>query len=132
MKDNVIDFVGIRNKKIKESQKPVISSYSIDIDDLCEEITADVLVYLNEEGFLDIEDEAVESAYSIDIAFLYESMKSLIYKTDNMYHPLQYVAYSVFDLYEENEKAQMSFDFPEQNDDPQISFDFTEIVDIQD
>ena len=118
MKDNIVDFVSIRNKKIEKEKQPKLTSYTIELaDELCGEITEDLLLYLDEEGILDINTANETDFYTNDISFFYETLKSLIYKSDNEYHPFQNMAYTLFEL-DQNEE-----------DSSQLCFEFYEMVD---
>jgi hypothetical protein len=46
-----------------------------------------------------------------DISFLYETMKSLIYKMNDVYHPIQEFSYSLYSPMMCNDSSQMDFDF---------------------
>lgn len=108
--NNVYDFIAIKKRKQKEKEPGVtLTSYSIEvIDELCQDVTSDILSFLMEENILP---DDFSDSYTSDIALLYESLKSFVYNTDNSYHPLQTMAYTLYDFDDGEEEKQLCFDF---------------------
>lgn len=103
--NNVIQFPKIKREK---------SSVDLDyLEFLTEDITQDLVEFLYDEGY-DVSDQA----YIFEVSMMYESLKSLLYKMNNEYHPMQKFANNVYSAFYDRDKdeeievpVQLEFDF---------------------
>lgn len=107
---NVIPFP---KKKKEESSVTVDLEY---LDFLTDELTQDIAEFLHDDGF-DVGNEN----YIFEVSMLYESIKSLLYKMSNVYHPMQKFANNVYSPFYDTTTGE-EIDTPEQ-----LEFDFGDL-----
>jgi len=103
---NVIQFP----KKKKEDESSVDVEY---IDFLTDELTQDIAEFLHDDGY-----NIGNDNYIFEVSMMYESIKSLLYKMSNLYHPMQKFANNVYSPFydtttgeEVNPPEQLELDF---------------------
>ena len=105
--NNVIEFpLDRRFEQMAIADGFAVYSVSESAEIETEEFLSELLSEMHKSAY-DIADEK----FVYDISFLYETMKSLLYKMNDVYHPLQ----------DFSEKLYCDVDYP---DSPQLEFDF--------
>lgn len=101
--NNVIQFP---KKKDRQKYSP---NFDVEyLDFLTEDITEDFLEFLLDEGY-----QIDDPQYIFEISMLYETLKSLLYKMNELSHPLQDLAYDFYSDFYDREKDEEIY-VPEQ------------------
>lgn len=116
MSNNIVQFpLDKRLEKIyEEDEKRMDKEFEInsDIENIADDLLENLMIDLYEAEYTDLESDN----YVYDVSILYESIKSLIAKINDTYHPLQIFAEQLYtnairDMNDNQNSSQIEFDF---------------------
>jgi len=115
--DNVIQFPDLKKMKKREFRIPTDATLPKELpnrqshrylEEISEELAGMLIHHMTEYGYVFNNKKML-----YDISFLYENIRSVLFKCNDMKHPIQKLAVEVYELYVEKneENPQLSFDF---------------------
>jgi hypothetical protein len=111
LKSNVIHFpIEKRLREVDDERDYFVDS----LETFVEDITSDVLAELYNNGY-----EIDSDDYVCDVSMLFESLRSLVFRLNEIDHPIQEISQTIYRKYlieNSMEEDQLSLDFGDENE----------------